>query len=133
MEMTDWADENPFYLLIAAPDAHVVIDLGESGWATKHAAWMRRAAKWHLAAKGNNRILMSVNVLEGDQPYYTARHLGAIGSAGSNEIICYGIGKKQANGEMVRLWLMPNGVIVGGDDVDPFGMDIIYTEGPVTD
>lgn len=124
---TEWQDENPFYLLIAAPDGHVIIDLGEQGWATTFAEWMRRPAKWHLVTKANNRVLLSVNVLDGDQPYYTVRHVGA---SGGNEVKAYGIGKKQANGETLRLWLLPNGVVVGGDDVEPFCIDIVYSEGP---
>lgn len=128
--MTEWSDDNPFYLLLAAPDAHVVIDLGERGWADTYKAWMRRPCKWHMVAKANNRVLLSVNVLEGDQPYYTARHVGITGSGGSNETTAYGIGKKQANGEMVRLWLLANGVVVGGDDCEPFAIDIVRSEGP---
>lgn len=128
--MTEWADENPFFLLLAAPDDHVQIDIGERGWMKTYANWMRRPCNWHLCLKANNRVMLSVKIYEGDQPYYTARHVGAVGSGGSNETTCYGIGKKQANGDMVRLWLMPNGVVVGGDDVDPFGLDIVYAEGP---
>lgn len=127
---TEWAGSNPFFLLIAAPDAHVTVDLDEYQWATTYADWMRRPANWHLCLKDSNRVILSVKVYEGDQPYYAARHVGATGSGGSNEVTCYGIGKKQANGEMVRLWLMPNGVVVGGDDVDPFGIDIVYSQGP---
>ena len=127
---TDWAGSNPYFLLIAAPDAHVLVDLDEHQWMTKHAAWMRRPGNWHLCSKTNNRVMLSVKIYEDDQPYYTAKHVGVTGGGGSNEVTCYGIGKKQANGEMVRLWLMPNGVVVGGDDVEPFGLDIVHAEGP---
>lgn len=137
--MTTWVGDNPFYVLIAGTIAHLdgegingnlIIDLDEPGWAKKYAAWMRVPGKWHLVAKGDNRVVLSVAVQPGDQPYYTSRVVGKMGSSGSNQTRAYGIGKKQANGEMVRLWIMANGVIVGGEDCDVFGIDIVVAEGP---
>ena len=41
--MPDWADENPYYLLLVSPkrERHVEIDLGERGWQRTYKKWMR--------------------------------------------------------------------------------------------
>ena len=126
----EWADDNPYYLAIADDKGGVQIDLGESGWATTYAEWLRRPAYWFLIAKGSTQVVLTVVVNEGDQPYYTARHVGVTGSAGSNEVIAYGIGKKRPDGHVDRLWVMPNGVVCGGDDVDPLGVKMVRSLGP---
>jgi hypothetical protein len=126
----EWADENPFYLAIADDTEGVTIDLGEAGWATTYAAWMRRPGLFVLMDKQRNIPILVVQVHEGDQPYYTARHVGVTGSGGSNEITAYGIGKKTGAGEMVRLWVLPNGMICGGDDVDDLGVRMVKAQGP---
>lgn len=62
---------------------------------------------------------------EGDQPYYAARHVGhGIGSPNIQEIVAYGIGKKTAEGT-IRLWVLPGGMICGGDDVDRIGVMMV--------
>jgi hypothetical protein len=91
---------------------------------------MRAKAVWFLMEKTRHTPVLAVWVNEGDQPYYTARHVGITGSAGGNEIIAYGIGKKTVSGEMVRLWVLPNGSICGGDDVDDFGVRFVKALGP---
>lgn len=121
---------NPYYLGIVTDTEGVKIDLDETGWATTYADWMRRPAVWFLMEKATDQPVLSVWVHEGDQPYYTARHVGITGSAGGNEIVAYGIGKKTVSGDMVRVWLMPNGVVCGGDDVDELGVRMVRAMGP---
>src|SRR4051812_36580905 len=124
--MTDWAGDNPYYLLIVGDESNVKIDLDEFQWMTKYRDfegldWLRIKSRWYLVHKEDDGIRLAVFVDGGDQPYYTARHIGMAGAEGSNEIIAYGIGKKKANGEEHRLWLMPEGYVVGDNDCDPFG------------
>lgn len=125
-----WADDNPFYLAIADDTEGVTIDLGETGWATTYADWMRRPGLFVLLDKKRNAPILVIQVHPGDQPYYTARHVGVTGSGGSNEITAYGIGKKTGSGDMVRLWVLPNGMICGGDDVDDLGVRMVKAQGP---
>lgn len=129
----NWVGPNPYYLMIVTHDGNdesVTIDLDQAGWAATHAEWMRRPAVWFLLPKGEDRPALTVWVHEGDQPYYTARHVGVTGSGGGNEITAYGIGKKRPDGEMVRLWVMPNGMVCGGDDVSDFGIRMVKALGP---
>lgn len=128
-----WEGPTPYYLMIVSnreTDESVTIDLDVSQWATTHAAWMRRPAVWFLIHKEHQSSALTVWVHEGEQPYYTARHVGITGSGGGREITAYGIGKKKANGEMVRLWVMPNGFVCGGDDVDDLGVRMVKALGP---
>lgn len=119
-----WAGTNPYYMILVNDDEHVVIDLDQSGWATLFKDWMRAAAKWHLVRKDDNGVALSLWVHEGDQPYYTSR---AFGSNKTDHFVrAYGIGKKQPDGTMVRVWVMENGLVCGGDDVDEFGSYILH-------
>lgn len=119
-----WADANPYCLVISAIDREPeLIDLGVSGWATKYADLMRVPGLWVLSRKDGSPVLVQA-VHEGEQPYYTARHVGVAGSS-TSEIIAYGIGKKLVGGHMSRLWVLPNGVICGADDVDHLGIQMV--------
>lgn len=120
----------PYFLVLSAEDDGIHIDLDEPQWATTYAEWMRRPCVWFLVHKETQQPLLAVWVHEGDQPYYTARHVGITSSAGGNEITAYGIGKKRPDGSMVRLWAMPNGTICGGDDVDDLGVRMVKALGP---
>lgn len=90
---------------------------------------MRVEAIWELADK-TGRVWLRTVCHEGEQGYYTARHVGVTGSGGSNEVTCYGIGKKLVDGSVVRLWLMPDGTVSGGDDVDSIGVAMVKAGGP---
>lgn len=115
----EWQGDNPFFLTIqVAGIGNTVIDLDEPGWATKHAALMREPGAWLLNHKSGHQTVAIVLVHEGEQPYYTARHVG-IAFGGSGEMIAYGIGKKRLDGHVDRIWVLPNGVICAGDDVEP--------------
>lgn len=129
----DWVGPTPVYLMIVTHDGEdesVIIDLDRPQWAKLYAEWMRRPAVWFLLSKKSDLPALTVWVHDGDQPYYTARHVGVTGSGGGNEITAYGIGKKRPDGEMVRLWVMPNGMVCGGDDVSDFGIRMVKALGP---
>jgi hypothetical protein len=102
-----------------------IIDLDEAGWATTHAYWMRRSGVvWFLMRKATTSPVLAVWVHEGDQPYYTARHVGIATGIGA-EITAYGIGKKRPDGSTHRLWILPNGIICTAEDVDDLGLRIV--------
>jgi hypothetical protein len=121
----------PFDLLLVDDEQRTCfVDVEEHQWHETHADWMRRPGWWLLRHKGSSAVALTVRVNEGDQPYYTARHIGIAGSGGSNEVIAYGIGKKAHDGTMLRLWVMPDGAVVGGDDVDQLGILLVRAKGP---
>lgn len=125
-----WLGSNPFYLLLAFPDENVGIDLDEPAWAAKYAEHMRRPGQWLLIHKQTGTQVLGLLVTEGDQPYYTARHIGIAGGGGGNEITAYGLGKKHPDGSVERMWLMPNGMVCLGDDVDDIGVLMVKQLGP---
>jgi len=117
-----WQGDSPFFLVIEPAvrgEGNLGIDLDEAGWMTTHAEWMRKPGTWLLYHKETAKPLFCVVVEEGDQPYFTKRHVGNL-MAGS-EVVAFGIGKKGRDGTMTRLWLLPNGLACGGDDVDIIG------------
>jgi hypothetical protein len=129
-ELPQWQGPTPFYLVIQIGDARTIIDLDESGWATTYAGLLREPGLWVLMHKEHQFQPLMVVVHPGDQPYYTARHVGITGSGGSNEVVAYGIGKKRPDGSVNRMWTMPNGIICSGDDVDDIGIRLVKAIGP---
>jgi hypothetical protein len=120
-EVPGWKGDSPFFLVIAPDDrtregGNIGIDLDEGGWIARHAEVMRIPSTWWLHLKQTGMPLFCLVVEEGDQPYFTKNHVGNL-MAGS-EIVSIGIGKKGKDGTMTRLWILPNGVVCGGDDVD---------------
>ena len=125
------AGETPVYLTISlASGDTVTIDLDAAGWATTFADYLRVRSIWTLRWKDGHMPPLLMLVDEGDQPYYTARHVGMFGSGGSNEIIAYGIGKKQPDGYTQRLWAFASGVVCAGDDVDRIASMMVQALGP---
>jgi hypothetical protein len=119
VQATGWHGEFPFYLVIEPTDnanGNIGIDLDETGWVETNKVAMRAPGTWWLYHKDSGRPLLCVIVEEGDQPFFVKHHVGNL-MAGS-EVIAIGLGKKTVKGEAVNLWLLPNGVICGGDDVD---------------
>ena len=119
VETHGWEGDFPFFLVIEPRDGtggNIGIDLDEPGWVARNDDAMRMPATWWLNMKANGQPLFAMVVEEGEQPYFTKRHIGNL-MAGS-EIIAVGIGKKGREGEMTRLWILPNGVVCGGDDVE---------------
>lgn len=114
-----WAGDSPFFLVIEPDDGgngNVGIDLDESGWIDRNRELMRAPGTWWLIHKESGRPVFTIIVEQGDQPYFTKRHIGNL-MAGT-EIVAFGIGKKGPDGTMTRLWLLPNGVVCGGEDVE---------------
>lgn len=130
MVEVEWQGPTPWYLMIHPAGPVVTIDLDEAGWATTHADLMRAPGLWVLVHKENQRPPIMLVVHDGDQPYYTARHVGVTGSAGGNEITAYGLGKKLPDGTVQRMWILPNGIVCGGDDVDDIGVRMVKALGP---
>lgn len=127
----EWKGPNPFYLIIQTADqGNTVIDLDETGWATTYADLMREPGAWILSHKSFLRAVAMVLVLPGEQPYYTARHVG-MAFGGTGEVTAYGIGKKRLDGHVDRIWVLPNGMICTGDDVEPIA--IAFIKGGLTD
>ncbi len=113
----EWHGENPFFLIIEREGGNAGIDLDQHGWAEVYKEFIRGEGTWHLVHKATGGYVLSVICHEGDQGYYTARHVGRALGGTQHEVIAYGIGKKQADGTMVRLWNV-NGTTCGGDDVE---------------
>jgi hypothetical protein len=126
------ADGNPYFLEISQDLGdrlrHTYIDLDERGWATKHIELMRQPGRWTLISKEGLRRVLVLRVSEGEQPYYTARHVGIASGVAPGvkpEVTAYGIGKKRLDGHVDRLWLLPNGLVCTGDDVEPLALGLI--------
>jgi hypothetical protein len=116
----------PFDLMIVDDQQRVqFIDVEEHQWHAKHADWMRRPGWWLLRRKSDSSVVLTVRVHEGDQPFFTIRHVGVASTVATTEIVAYGLGKKLANGERLALWVMPGGDICGGDDVDELGVLLV--------
>ena len=115
----------PYRLLILTKDPYTGhdIDLDEPGWATKNASLMREPATWYLVREADRSIPLSIVVHPGEQPYYTARVFAS--TTNPEQIRAYGIGKKRLDGHVDRLWILPNGQICGGDDVDYFAEQLL--------
>jgi hypothetical protein len=134
----EWKGDKPVFLVIReyeqftdrggkpAMKAHsTVIDLDEGGWVEKHKGLMRKPGAWMLCGKkasvekGMLMPILMMQVDEGEQPYYTTKHVGimSFGMDKGPESVTYGIGKKHRDGSVMRLWLLPNGSIAGGEDV----------------
>ena len=134
--MRTWADENPYFLLIVRDASnpqtgmreHAEIDLGQSGWSETYADWMRGDSLWYLCHK-EGQVKLAMIVADGEQPYYTKRHIGQIAMSGAGrEIACYGIGKKRLDGHIDRMWVLPDGYAVcAGNDVEPLAMEVVRT------
>ena len=126
---TGWAGENPYFLVINTDDPveSWVVDLDEYAWMSQHPDLMRAPGEWVLAAKrdvdshplvaGASVPVIAIRVAPGEQPYYTKRWVGIAYPAGG-QLPLYGIGKKRLDGHVDRLWILPNGIIVPGDDGD---------------
>lgn len=121
---------NPYALVITEASGSTWIDLDSPGWMKTHAPLMRVPGTWFLIERESARAVLSLSVLDGEQPYYTARHVGTVGSGGSNEVIAYGIGKKRVDGHVDRMWILPNGTVCAGDDVEELALRMVRAAGP---
>ena len=132
-DQRDWSDANPYYLLIFCREDVLMVDLGVTGWIAELGDVMRSPGHWYLIPKAGRLPTLAIIVHEGEQPYYVARHIGVVGSGGGNELTVYGIGKKKKDGNVERLWALPNGHVCAGDDVDEFGRAALEALGPATE
>lgn len=130
-KFTGWAGNNPFFLMIGTdePKQTLIVDLDEWGWMREREGLMRATGEWLLVAKRDATSLqgvpvLAVKVFPGEQPYYVRRHVGALGNSIS-EVVAHGIGKKRTDGHTDRLWVFPNGIVCGGDDVNVFGSQMV--------
>lgn len=127
----EWGGDSPYFLLVVGndtPPAITEIDVDERGWHARHADLMRAPGTWYLVDKATNVVKFGIRVYAGEQPYYTARHVGiasAVTGERRAEVIAFGIGKKRADGHVDRLWVLPNGLICAGDDVDDLAVEVI--------
>lgn len=130
----EWAGDNPFFLVVHPRDGFPIgIDLDFEGWSAYNAELMRMPGNWYLFRKADEFACLRVHVYEGEQPYYTARHVGKLGmgTGGSREVVAFGIGKKLIDGTVMRLWVLPNGTVCGGEDVDDIGVELVVDMGPL--
>ena len=136
-----WDGETPYFLVIntgptSGPiDQSFIVDLDHHGWHEEAGSLMRDEAEWLLVAKRDHVSLagnpvIALRVLPGEQPYYTKKIVGIV-RGGSGEMWLYGIGKKRLDGHVDRLWILPNGIIVGGDDGELFAVRMMKTAGAV--
>jgi hypothetical protein len=137
-----WADDNPYFLVCVAAERHpergydtATIDLGEQGWHVKHSEWMRRPSEWYLCEKAApQRAVLALIVNDGDQPYYVKKHVGQmeLDTGRSRSLVVHGIGKKvpatpDAYERTDRIWILPHGVICGGEDVERLAIAVVST------
>jgi hypothetical protein len=120
-----WQGDIPVFLLIMRDEQPTVIDLDERGWLETYKELLRGESTWHLVDRESHGICFSLVVLEGEQPYYVARHFARaslIGGEQQAHVAAYGIGKKRLDGHVDRLWVFwPSRQICAGDDVDILG------------
>lgn len=127
----EWAGDHPYFLVVHPTGEEARgIDLDFEGWSTNNADLMRKPGDWYLFRKADEFPCLRVHVLEGEQPYYAGRHVGKFAFAGGQrEIIAFGIGKKLRDGSVMRLWVLPNGTVCGGEDVDDIGVLLVSQMG----
>jgi hypothetical protein len=115
----DWAGDLPVFLIFEPADGvggNVGLDLDTAGWIEGNRETFRRPGLWFLVDKASGGPLLSLVVAEGDQFYYHRHRVGLLGETNSDLLTIHVIGKKQADGVVVRLWLFPNGMVMAGEE-----------------
>jgi len=112
-----------------------ILDLDEKDWKKTYDWIFSTPAHWYLIRKSDRQAVLSMVVLEGDQPYYVKRIIGnARGPLAGRETYAFGIGKKakrlRGKGTKKRwvwnednLWWFPWGQTCGGTDVEIFALE----------
>ena len=134
-DQAHWQGNNPYYLMLTLDGVikdtweMVVVDLDRSGWLSTLKDQLSQPGDWYLTRKQGQAIVLSMRVNEGDQPYYTARHLGMMGLG---ETVAYSIGKKTKrmrkgtwHDNEDNLWVLENLQICGGTDVEHFARKVL--------
>lgn len=135
-EHDGWLGPNPYYLMIVldrgingkVAQTMAEIDLDQREWMKFYANFLRHTGRWFLTRKSDRVIVAMMVVHEGEQPYYVARHVGFTSVSGDGpkaETVNYGIGKKRVDGHVDRIWIMANGCITLGDDVEPISLSLL--------
>ena len=126
VEPMTWQGDNPFCVVISRGiDDSLLVDLDRPGWTTEYAEWMRAPGRWFLVRKTDMQPVLWMVIHEGEQPYYSTRHTGFASTTASMEILSHGIGKKRVDGHVDRVWVLPNGAVTLGDDVDVFALEML--------
>jgi hypothetical protein len=149
----DWRSDDPYFLLLVALERkedgtqdHLILDVGETGWATTYADWLRRPAEWYLCEKDPpQRAVVGQMVYAGEQPYYVKRNIGQmeLGTGRYRQVEVFGIGKKvpaaygpgrtKRSKVLVspertdRVWVLPHGLVCGGEDVEKMALAVVST------
>jgi hypothetical protein len=118
-----WAGNQPVFLVFEPADqegGNIGIDLDVDGWIAGNRATFRRPGIWFLMSKATSQPMLAMPTAQGDQFFYHRHHVGIIGSTISPTVESHVIGKKRG-ARVTRLWLMPNGMVMTGEeaDVDP--------------
>lgn len=114
---------NPYQLLLITDQTPTWIDLDEYEWMKTYADLMRKPGQWHLVHRETQVVALSIWVHPGEQPYYTMRGFGSNKTA--SQMRAYGIGKKRTDGHVDRLWILENGQVCAGDDVNEFAPEAL--------
>jgi hypothetical protein len=109
-----WLGDHPYCLLVVpGGDRPVTVDLDQHHWDEVHRqALDRTPATWHLVRKDGIPVFSMV-VLPGEEPGYAARHI-----LGDREVVAHGLRKKCHDGCVQSLWILPNGQVCAGSDVE---------------
>lgn len=126
MEAVTWAGGTPIYLIVVPTGQDpVLIDVDVPGWQETNEAVLASQATWHMMHKTTG-LVFTLIAWEGERASYVARHIGrGLMSENRVELIAYGIGKERRDGHFDRLWLLPNGQICTGDDVEQLAISIL--------
>jgi len=124
----EWNGESPFFLVFEPDDGqggNVGIDLDTGGWIEANRETFRRPGVWFLVSKQFGAAVMAILVSPGEQFYYHRHHVGNLMSSG--EVTVQAIGKKRGDGSTVRLWMLPNGIVMAGEEneIDPVAARMI--------
>lgn len=118
----DWYGDTPYYLMIG----NIKIDLDEDGWVKKHYMRFTEPALWVLVDKVTMHHSLIMPVHPGEAGWYVKRHVHffdiSMEPPVSGHMAAYGFGKWRTDGQRQEIWLLPDGVVVGGDDVGDVAM-----------
>jgi hypothetical protein len=127
---SEWAGDLPVFLIFQPTDevgGNIGIDLDTAGWIEGNRETFRRPGVWFLMSKETSQPLLCMPTADGDQFYYNRHHVGIIGSTVSPTVGVHTIGKKRADGTTSRLWLLPGGMVMTGeeDEVDDIAIRLL--------
>lgn len=127
-----WAGDQPYFLVFEPADGvggNVGIDVDVDGWIEGNRDTFRRPGLWFLLDKRTGGPVLAIPTVDGDQFFYHRHHVGIIGNEATASVPVQVVGRKRADGSTDRLWLMPNGLVMTGEEaeVDPVASRLIGT------